>query len=579
MPRGRLAPVGLACLLGVAACFEHGPPVWGPNSAASGPPSAACVHARELRARAPGLLDAGRLDRAIRVLQRAEDLCAADAPATWGLRVGALAAVGRSAEALQLAARIERSDRAGDADRAAAAAARVRAEEQGRAVVDHGSRRDAPELFDPAEKRRAAAAALAQRGSAASRAGDHAAARALFLEAWATWHPDPRALIEAGLEARLAGAPAEAQALWDRAAYDDTTIAIRPELSSGAPSIQAGATVAWSPDGERLAVGGDDEIAVLDAALRPTLRIRTGERVTALAFTSGEGLLFAGLDAGVVRVFDAATGAPLRDLRGHGGRILALAVAPDGRTLASGGDDGEVSLRDVASGAPLRALRSPRGARYFAFDPAGARLAVAGDDGRISLWETATGALAGTVPARGSSTQAMALAGDRLDVVTAEAAVQWDLSRPHHPHLATRAPDAADPASIAFEAAHALLASTSTDHGGLAAFALAGSGNVLAAVYRDGSLAILPAGFRLRRAPPHHPQRTGGCARRGPRRQGRRRRRGRPCLAVAQRVAGGGAPPHVRARRRARPRPVARRAGARRRPRSRAHRDPRSRRA
>ena len=81
---------------------------------------------------------------------------------------------------------------------------------------------------------------LLDRAAAAARAGDHAGASKLFLGAWEAWHPNPRALVEAGREARLAGARAEAQALWDRAAYDDATVAVHPELPGGAPSAVAG---------------------------------------------------------------------------------------------------------------------------------------------------------------------------------------------------------------------------------------------------------------------------------------------------------------------------------------------------
>ncbi len=264
-------------------------------------------------------------------------------------------------------------------------------------------------------------------------------------------------------------------------------------MSAGAPSMQAGAAIAWSPDGERLAIGGDDEITVFDASLRPTLRLRTGEQVPSLAFTAGDGLLCAGLDGGAVRVFDAWSGAALRNLQPHGGPVRALAVAPDGHTLASAGDDGVVHLWDPATGVELRSLRPPRGAAVLAFDAAGARLATAGDDGRISLWDLPGGALAGTVPARGG-VRAMALAGDRLDVITAEAHLRWDVSRPRAPRLVTRAPDDDGGASLAFDAAHALLERASADHGGLVAFALTQPAGALAAVYRDRSVAILPVG-------------------------------------------------------------------------------------
>src|SRR6185369_485197 len=97
------------------------------------------------------------------------------------------------------------------------------AEEQARAVAAAGSRRDDPELYDPAEKKRRAAADLVRGGTRAMRRGDAAVAKKQFLEAWTTWRPNPRALVEAGLAAAALGERAEAQRLWDRAAYDDST--------------------------------------------------------------------------------------------------------------------------------------------------------------------------------------------------------------------------------------------------------------------------------------------------------------------------------------------------------------------
>ncbi len=422
----RLAPLALVV---AAACGDRGPPVWAPNPAARTPPGEACARAQKFRERAPALLDEGRLDRAIRVLQRAEDLCPAEAPATWALRVRALAAIGRSAEAIQLADRIERSDRAGDEARAAAVAARAAAEEHGRAIAERGSRRDAPELFDPSEKRRAAAEELVRRGVEASRAGDHAAAKKLFLEAWDAWHPNPRALVEAGIEAKLAGARAEAQALWDRAAYDDAASAVHPEPSAGAPSVLTAAALAWAPSGDRLAVGGDDEIVVFDGELRRVLRLHTGETVFVLAFSADGGRLFAGFD-GAVRAFDALTGAPLRTLAVHRGPVRALAASPDGHTLASAGDDGSVRLWDVSAGSEVRALRPPRPAVALAFDTSSAVLASAGDDGRVAIWDARTGALSATLPARGGAARALAFEGASLDVVAATERVRWDVTNP-----------------------------------------------------------------------------------------------------------------------------------------------------
>ena len=61
----------------------------------------------------------------------------------------------------------------------------------------------------------------------------------------------------------------------------------------------AGETLAYSPDGRRIAVGGD----------------------------------------GTVTVWDAATGRELLTLRGHTGLVLGVAYSPDGRRIASAGLD------------------------------------------------------------------------------------------------------------------------------------------------------------------------------------------------------------------------------------------------
>lgn len=508
----RVVPLALPlALVLAAACGDGGPPVWAPSPYLSGPPTAGCLRARELLARAPGLLGEGRIDRAARALQRAEDLCPSEAPATWGPRVTALAALGRSAEALQLADRIERSDRAGDAARAAATAARALAEEHGHAVAETGSRRDDPELFDPREQKRRAAAHRFREGARAMRAGDAAAAKRLFLDAWTTWHPNPRALVEAGLAARALGERAEAQRLWDRAAYDDATTALRPELPAGAPRALGGAVMAWAPGGARFAVGGDEEIAVFDAELHPLLRIPTGEAVAALAFAAGEGLLVAALGGGRVRVYDAVLGATVRDAPSAttpGATTRLVTASPDGRVVALAGDGGSVRLWDPTTVAPPPVLRSPRPVIALAWSSDGARLAWADDAERLTLADARAGTLTALGRARGGPVRGLGFDGASLVVVTATARARFDLEHPRRPPrvLARARADLAsfDGGAVATQAgaetAVTDLASGDTSslsstaaHGGLVALALAPGAHVLAAVYGDRSLALLPA--------------------------------------------------------------------------------------
>jgi WD40 repeat protein len=58
-----------------------------------------------------------------------------------------------------------------------------------------------------------------------------------------------------------------------------------------------------------------------------------------------------------VRLWDAATGAPLQTLRGHSNFVRSVAFSPDGKQVVSGLDDKTVRLWDAATGAPLQTLK------------------------------------------------------------------------------------------------------------------------------------------------------------------------------------------------------------------------------
>ena len=60
---------------------------------------------------------------------------------------------------------------------------------------------------------------------------------------------------------------------------------------------------------------------------------------------------------GTLRLWDAASGTPLRDLEGHYGTVNSVAFSPDGRFIVSGGWDSTLWFWDAASGELVRTLK------------------------------------------------------------------------------------------------------------------------------------------------------------------------------------------------------------------------------
>lgn len=429
--------LGLAfSTLASLSCSASPPPSSEPLGS---PPAAApsCAKIIEAKARLAALLSEGKLDRALRVMQRAESACPNEAPHLWADHVRALALIGRTAEARALALRIEGSDRAGDeAKRAAAEALKAALDHEGTLV---GEGAEGPVRVRDMEAMERAGATF-RSARAAAIAGDHRAAKDLFVKAWREGHPFPQALVEAGMAARAMGDAAEAQRLWDRAAHDDPSAPVRPELDMGVPVGLTHAEVVFSPSGKKIAVASDGVITVLAidratgvdrVSLTPTHRIAAGSSISALAFSGGEELLYTATEDGALRVYDLGIAAVVGDLKGHRAKVTILALAPEGKRLASVSDDGTIRLWDSRTGATIRVLPLKGSAAIaIAWSADGKLLAWSDAAGAIVIWNAETGLVEATADAR-APVQALAFAasGQALVMTTRAAILRVDLDK------------------------------------------------------------------------------------------------------------------------------------------------------
>jgi WD40 repeat protein/serine/threonine protein kinase len=218
--------------------------------------------------------------------------------------------------------------------------------------------------------------------------------------------------------------------------WDTRTGKRRFTVTLGAPAYFNN-SIAWAPDGTRLAVPIDQEVQLLDAGTGKLDRVLKGHAASVtLVVWSHDGKRLASEDRQAnLKIWDVAAGKATLDFKTNSFDNRALSWSPDDRRLVSGGSMGRLEFWDTASG--KRLVEGDAYAQIFcvAWSPDGTRLAFGTDRAEVTVADAATGKALSIL--RGHSDSVVCVAwspdGTRLASVGWDGAVKvWDANQPNH---------------------------------------------------------------------------------------------------------------------------------------------------
>jgi WD40 repeat protein len=187
--------------------------------------------------------------------------------------------------------------------------------------------------------------------------------------------------------------------------------------------------LAFHPDGSKLVSGsGDGTLRVWDLRDKQEPLVLSGhtDGVSGVDVSpDGTRIASVGRDK-TVRVWDLASGRRLASLEGHEGRIYGVAWLADGRRVVSGGET--VRIWDPASALAATTFSGhEQPVTSVTFSPDGERLASASFDGTVRLWDARSGSAVATLSGHEGWVMSVAFSPDGKELISRGERVRvWD---------------------------------------------------------------------------------------------------------------------------------------------------------
>ena len=197
--------------------------------------------------------------------------------------------------------------------------------------------------------------------------------------------------------------------------------------------------VAWSPDGQRITSGGVDKTVQVWVAITGN-RIFTYQghtaAVAAVAWSpNGQRIASAGYDR-TVQIWDAINGGHVFTYHGHTDTVAAVAWSPNGQRIASASYDRTVQIWDAVNGGHVFTYYGHSGElRAAAWSPDGKLIVSGGYDNTARVWDAITGLTVYTYPGHSGyvNSAVWSPSGKRIASGSGDKTVQvWDATTGDH---------------------------------------------------------------------------------------------------------------------------------------------------